>query len=76
MSYHPLVDAPPCTEHTTPYFCGAAEVRCALCDLIEMRQQRDKAEYDRRYAIGAIKALLKDLREDDSRSDGGEADGR
>lgn len=32
-------------------------------ELIEMRQQRDKAEYDRTYAIGAIKSLLRELGE-------------
>lgn len=35
-------------------------------ELIEMRQQRDKAEYDRTYAIGGIKTLLRELGEDDS----------
>lgn len=46
---------------------------CAYCrveelefELSEMRQQRDKAEYDRTYAIGGIKTLLRELSEDES----------
>lgn len=32
-------------------------------ELIETREQRDKAEYDRTYAIGGIKTLLRELGE-------------